>query len=120
MLSGGGAWLDHGEPIIRDWEHMIVGGAHDVKGGWAKESSPGVLGKPKPIIGGLFNQYSLVTIKDKNLVLESIGFNADGSEIGVLDRVEVDNKLGPYKNDNGLNDLKRANDSESDKEANKP
>ena len=53
-------------------------------------------------------------------MLESIGFNADGSEIGVLDRVEVDNKLGPYKNDNGLNDLKRANDSESDKEANKP
>ena len=116
MLSGGGAWLDHGEPIIRDWEHMIVGGAHDVKGGWAKESAPGVLGKPEPIIGGLFNQYSLVTIRDKHLLLESIGFNADGSEIGVLDRVELNSKPTTDKGKKALSSSKqKTNESEADK-----
>ena len=116
VLSGGGAWLDHGEPIIRDWEHMIVGGAHDVKGGWAKESAPGVLGKPKPIIGGLFNQYSLVTIRDKHLLLESIGFNADGSEIGVLDRVELNSKpKGDIGEKASSSSKQKTNQSETDK-----
>ena len=89
VISGGGSWLDHGEPIVKDWAHVVVGGAHDVPGTWAKESSPGVLGKPQPIQGGLFNGYALIRIREDHLRLQTHGFNADGSENGVLDTVEI-------------------------------
>ena len=74
------------------------------------------MGKPEPIIGGLFNQYSLVTIRDKHLLLESIGFNADGSEIGVLDRVELNSKPTTDKGKKALSSSKqKTNESEADK-----
>ena len=104
VITGGGSWLDHPEPVVKDWEHMFVGGAHDVDGMWAKQSSPGVLGMPKPIVGGLFNEYALVTIRDDYLRLETQGFNADGSEIGVLDSFEIGNDPGPDIDQDGLRD----------------
>ena len=89
VITGGGSWLDHAEEVVRDWEHMFVGGAHDVEGTWARESSRGVLGEPQPIVGGLFNEYALVTIRDDHLVMDVHGFNADGSAIGVLDSLAI-------------------------------
>jgi hypothetical protein len=104
VVTGGGSWLDHPEVVVKDWEHMFVGGAHDVEGMWARQSSRGVLGAPKPIVGGLFNEYTLITIRDTYLRLEAQGFNADGSEIGVLDSFEIGTDPGPDIDQDGLRD----------------
>jgi hypothetical protein len=90
--------------VVKDWQHMTVGGAHDVPGKWAVQSSPGVLGAPKSIIGGLFNEYTLVTIRDRFLRLEAQGFNADGSSIGVLDSFEIGTDPGPDSDGDSLRD----------------
>jgi hypothetical protein len=89
VITGGGSWLDLPEPIVQDWPHMTVGGAQNVPGFWAKESSFGILGPPQPIVGGLVNHYTLVTVRGNYLRLEMRGFNADGSYIGVLDVFEI-------------------------------
>jgi len=47
------------------------------------------LGPPEPIVGGLVNHYTLVTVRGNYLQLEMRGFNADGSYIGVLDSFEI-------------------------------
>jgi hypothetical protein len=104
VVTGGGSWLDHTEVIVRDWEHMFVGGSHNVAGNWAKQSSPGVLGEPQPIIGGLFNEYVMISIRDNYLNLETFGFNADGSEIGVLDTMQIGVDPGPDSDGDGLRD----------------
>ena len=104
VVTGGGSWLDHSEPVVRDWEHMFVGGVHDVDGMWARQSSRGVLGTPKPIVGGLFNEYALVSIRDDYLRLDTQGFHADGSEIGVLDSFEIGIDPGPDSDEDGLRD----------------
>jgi hypothetical protein len=104
VVTGGGSWLDHTEVVVKDWEHMTVGGAHDVPGRWASQSSTGVLGAPKAIVGGLFNEYTLVTIRDQFLKLEAQAFNADGSYIGVLDSFEIGTDPGPDTDGDGLRD----------------
>ncbi len=104
VITGGGSWLDHTEVVVRDWEHMTVGGAHDVPAQWASQSSPGVLGAPKAIVGGLFNEYTLITIRDRFLRLETQAFNADGSHIGVLDSFEIGADPGPDTDGDGLRD----------------
>ncbi|HAV64193.1 MAG TPA: hypothetical protein DCY13_17735 [Verrucomicrobiales bacterium] len=104
VITGGGSWLDHPEVVVKNWEHMVVGGAHDVPGSWRAQSSPGVLGPPQPIVGGLFNEYALVTIRDSYLRLEAHGFNADGSVIGVLDTMEIGIDPGPDTDGDRLRD----------------
>jgi hypothetical protein len=94
VITGGGSWLDFPEVIVRDWPHMTVGGAQNVPGSWARESSYGVLGPPQPIVGGLANHYTLVTVRGNYLKLEMRGFNADGSYIGVLDSFEIGSDPG--------------------------
>jgi hypothetical protein len=94
VITGGGSWLDHPEVVVKDWPHMTIGGAQNVPAGWAKESSPGVLGAPQPIVGGLVNEYTLVTVRGNYLKLEMRGFNADGSYIGVLDTLELGSDPG--------------------------
>jgi hypothetical protein len=49
---------------------MTVGGAQNVPGFWAQESSFGVLGTARPIVGGLVNQYTLATVRGNYLKLE--------------------------------------------------
>ncbi len=71
---------------------------------WARQSSLGVLGAPQPIVGGLFNEYALVSIRDDYLRLDTQAFNADGSEIGVLDSFEIGDDPGPDSDDDGLRD----------------
>ena len=105
VVTGGGSWLDHPEPVVIDWEHMFVGGAHAVDGMWARESSRGVLGAPQPIVGGLFNEYALVTIRDRYLKLETQGFHADGSGMGVMDSFEIGEDPGPDTDEDGMRDL---------------
>lgn len=104
IITGGGSWLDHTEVVVKDWAHMTVGGAHNVPGQWASQSRQGVLGPPKPIVGGLFNQYSLITIRDQYLKLEAQAFNADGSYIGTLDSFEIGQDPGPDTDGDGLRD----------------
>lgn len=104
VVTGGGSWLDHTEVVVRDWAHMTVGGAHNVPGKWATQSSTGVLGAPKSIIGGLFNEYTLITVRDRFLKLEAQAFNADGSYIGVLDSFEIGTDPGPDTDKDGLPD----------------
>ena len=104
VITGGGSWLDLPEVVVRNWDHMFIGGAQNVPGTWARESSPGVLGPPQPIVGGLFNEYTLVTIRDRYLKLEAQGFNADGSWIGVVDSVEIGADPGPDSDGDGLRD----------------
>ena len=68
---------------------MTVGGARNVEGLYARQSAPGVLGPPRPIRAGLFNEYVRVSINGEHLVAEAHAFNANGSYIGVLDRFEI-------------------------------
>jgi hypothetical protein len=104
VVTGGGSYLDHPEPVVTDWPHMTVGGAQNVPGSWAKQSSSGVLGAPEPIVGGLFNQYCEITVRGDFLRLDCHGFNADGSYIGVLDSFSIGVDPGPDTDRDGLRD----------------
>jgi hypothetical protein len=104
VITGGGSWLDHPEPIVWDWAHIFLGGSHNVPGNWASQSSYGVLGPAQPIVGGLFNEYVLVTIRGDYLKMEVQGFNADGSQLGILDTIEIGVDPGPDTDGDGLRD----------------
>ena len=97
VMSGGASWLDFPEVVVYDWPHMTVGGAQNLSGFFAKESSEGVLGAPQAITGGLVNEYVKVTVRGSTLKLECLGFNADGSPIGVLDSVDLNPCAGSAK-----------------------
>jgi predicted phosphodiesterase len=68
-ITGGGSWLDFGEPVVKDWPHMSVGGAHDLPG----------------FQHGLVNEYVRVMVEDDHWVAEMHGFKPNGDYIGVLD-----------------------------------
>lgn len=104
VVTGGGSYLDHGEPLTTDWPHMTVGGYHDVPGMYARQSSNGVLGPPQPIRGGLFHHYLELTVRDRHLRLDNHAFNADGSYIGILDTMEIGSDPGPDSDGDGLRD----------------
>jgi len=100
VISGGGSWLET-DGVVADWPHMTVGGAQNVPGSWAKESSWGVLGTPQPISGGLFNEYVFASVHGSTLSVECRAFNADGSYIGVLDQFAVNASTDTVKTWNG-------------------
>jgi hypothetical protein len=89
VITGQGSWLDHTEPIVRQWDHMTVGGAHNLPGTWSVQSSPGVLGPPQPIVGGLVNGYTEFLVQGTTLEVRMHAFNADGSYVGVLDNFTI-------------------------------
>lgn len=68
-ITGGGSWLDTGEPVVKDWPHMTVGGAQDLPG----------------YKNGLVNEYVRVRVEDDSWKAEMVAFSPDGKEIGVLD-----------------------------------
>lgn len=68
-ITGGGSWLDFGEPIIKDWPHMYIGGAQDLPG----------------YDHGLVNEYVMVDITGNSWTATMHAFNFDGSYVGVLD-----------------------------------
>jgi hypothetical protein len=73
-ITGGGSWLDHGEPVVKDWPHVTVGGAQDIPG----------------FKNGLVNEYVRVTVDEDSWKAEAIGFNPNGTEIGVIDTFSSD------------------------------
>jgi hypothetical protein len=91
-ITGGGSWLDIGEPLIYDWQHMTVGGYHDLGEG---------------IEGGLVNAYVRVDVEEMSFTAKMTAFNPDGSIMeGVSDSF---GKLIPFesfeKNDGGYEGL---------------
>lgn len=104
LITGGGSWLDFPESVVHEWPHMTMGGAQNLPGKWAKQSSNGVLGPPQSIIGGLFNEYLLATVREDYLRIDVQGFNADGSYIGVMDSMEIGTDPGPDTDGDGLRD----------------
>jgi len=89
VISGCGSYLDIGEPLTTDWEHMTVGGHTDVEGRYARQASQGVLGEPQAIQGGLFHGYLEAQVRGEELLLKKHGFHADGSYIGVMDEIVI-------------------------------
>jgi predicted phosphodiesterase len=63
-ITGGGSWLDIGEPLICDWPHMTVGGCHDL--------GPNVE-------GGLVNEYVRVDVTSSGFTATMIPFYSDGT-----------------------------------------
>jgi hypothetical protein len=76
-ITGGGSWLDLPEVLVRDWEHMTVGGHHAI---------PGVTRPGPESGGGLVNEYVRVDVQGDTFTASMIGFAPDGTELGVLDR----------------------------------
>lgn len=71
-VTGGGSWLDFGEPIVKEWPHFTVGGRHHLPG---HEH-------------GLVNQYMRVRVEEDRWVAEMHAFKPSGEYIGVLDTFE--------------------------------
>ena len=69
-ITGGGSWLDHGEPLVHDWPHMTVGGYHDVA---------------PDIEGGLVNEYVRVDVVEGTMTARMMAFHPDGTFREVLD-----------------------------------
>ena len=69
-VTGGGSWLDFPESLVRDWEHMTVGGHHDLPGGIDK---------------GLVNEYVLVEVEGDSFTCSMYAFEPSGEVIRVLD-----------------------------------
>jgi hypothetical protein len=91
IIAGGGSYLDHKEKLVRDWPHMTLGGSDKVPGSYRRQSAPGILGPPEPITGGLFSHYLLVHVTGREMTIETLGFHADGSRIGILDSLVLRN-----------------------------
>ncbi len=68
-ITGGGSWLDHGEPLVKDWPHMTVGGHHDLPG----------------FKHGLVNQVMRVEVDGDTWSASMHAFEPNGEYIGVLD-----------------------------------
>ena len=69
-VTGGGSWLDHSEPLVRDWEHMTVGGYHDVA---------------PDIEGGLIHEYVEVDVAGGVMTARMMALHPDGAFREVLD-----------------------------------
>ncbi|WP_321491395.1 metallophosphoesterase [uncultured Desulfobacter sp.] len=65
-VTGGGSWLDTSEPLTTDWEHMTVGGYHDLADG---------------IDGGLVNEYVRVDVTDNGYTAHMVAFEPSGEEM---------------------------------------
>ena len=81
-----------------DWAHMTHGGAQNIPGNWTQDSGTA------PIVGGLFNGYAMLTIREDFLRLEEHGFHADGTYIDIMDSVEIGVDPGPDTDGDGMRD----------------
>lgn len=73
IITGCGSYLDTVEPIVKDWPHMTVGGAHNINS----------------FVGGCVNGYAIVDINDTELTLSQHAYNANGTYYGVIDTVRI-------------------------------
>jgi len=68
-ITGGGSWLDHGEPIVHEWDHFLIGGKNHIEG----------------FEHGLVNQVMVVKVDEDGWKAEMHAFKPSGEFIGVLD-----------------------------------
>lgn len=68
-ITGGGSWLDFGEPVVKEWPHFVLGGNTPV-GGFEY---------------GLVNQVMVVKVDEDGWKAEMHAFKPSGEFIGVLD-----------------------------------
>ncbi len=73
VITGGGSWLDHGEPVVKDWAHMTVGGAHNIF----------------DYVGGLVNEYTVVSINNDYLELKVYAVEPNGTPAGIIDEFTI-------------------------------
>lgn len=92
IINGAGSYLGSRAPLTTDWPHGVRGGFTDVRGRYAVQSEPGVLGPPQAIVGGLFNGYGEISVRGNRMHYQQHGFNADGSYIGVLDEFTLSSR----------------------------
>lgn len=69
VISGGGSWLDHGEPVVKDWPHVFIGGKNPVG----------------DFPFGLVHHYMRIDVTDTGWTAHCVAFRPDGTEIGVID-----------------------------------
>lgn len=69
-VTGGGSWLDFGEPLKKDWPHMTVGGHHAIDG----------------FEHGLVNEYVRIEVGEAGWTAAMHAFKPSGEYIGILDR----------------------------------
>ena len=69
VITGGGSWLDLTEPVVKDWDHMFVGGAQDLA----------------EFRHGLVNEYVRVDVGMDAWTGSMHAFEPSGSYIGVRD-----------------------------------
>jgi hypothetical protein len=79
FITGGGSWLDFGEPLIKDWPHITVGG-HDPLPGYEH---------------GLVNEYMTIEVTETGWKARMHAFSPSGEYKGVLDTVESNPGLSP-------------------------
>ncbi|MCL4181189.1 MAG: metallophosphoesterase [Verrucomicrobia bacterium] len=87
-ITGGGSWLDLPEVLVHDWDHMTVGGYHPI---------PGVPQYGPTRGGGLINEYVRVDVRADSFTASMIGFDPDGTEVGVLDTFESTAAQAPLR-----------------------
>jgi len=73
VISGCGSYLDTWEPIVKDWSHMTVGGAHDIA----------------PFTGGLAHGYTDMQIDGGKLELNQQAYYSNGNYYGIIDTVNI-------------------------------
>lgn len=69
VITGGGSWLDLEEPVVKDWDHMFVGGAQDLA----------------EFRHGLVNEYVRVDVGMDSWTGRMHAFKPNGTYIGVRD-----------------------------------
>jgi 3',5'-cyclic AMP phosphodiesterase CpdA len=69
VITGGGSWLDLTEPVVKDWDHMFVGGAQDLA----------------EFKHGLVNEYVRVDVGMDAWTGRMHAFQPSGAYIGVRD-----------------------------------
>ena len=62
-----------------------------------KPGEPGVLGPETPINRGLFPGYATLEVRGDTATVRMLGFNADGSKIGVMDEITMKAGVRPEK-----------------------
>jgi predicted phosphodiesterase len=89
VISGCGSYLDTVEPVVADWPHMTVGGAHNIG----------------QFVGGCVNGYAKVDINQSQLTLTQYAYTSTGSFYGAIDTFKI--RLADFTQDGSvdLNDL---------------
>ena len=98
VVNGCMGYFDHDRPgchIGCNWygKETLVGGHSPALTNrtwrFQKPGSPGVLGPETPINRGLFPGYATLEVRGDTATFRIIGFNADGSKIGLMDSFEM-------------------------------